>query len=490
MSLIDKLSQTEKTAIMRYINTYADVPSKSNIETLLRFWDVGKSSYLSQLFKDGFVLKKDIMYEKPEEFVVSELSHALYCHRFFERIYDVPNYDIEVHRLVNYYTLAENKYMGESFEFNLGEKVIKVQRGCKPMRILGKIAQAYGFEKEFEDFRLRHSMVLNQKKIKGKLCISIHPLDYMTMSDNTSNWTSCMSWMDCGEYRRGTVEMMNSPMVVVAYLEGSNPFHIFADDGFEWSNKKWRELFIVHPNIITGVKGYPYHISELEKEVCNWLKDLATENLGWNYFDTLVNYGVDCSEGHIYFFDNIFNIVFETDDMYNDFGSCRHIGYISPKTSEQMEINYSGPAVCLCCGKEKAWFDTEGDLACEKCNQPIYCYDCGCRLTENEAINIRGNIYCEYCSDKIEILECPLTHEIFYPDFDPYIYLHLAKKNENNEIICLYDYCAIIKDDVNLHDYPQYFKETAEINYNGSYVLIEDCTKEGLIELFGYYGVA
>ena len=38
------------------------------------------------------------------------------------------------------------------------------------------------------------------------------------MSDNNSGWESCMSWRNNGCYRRGTVEMMNSPYVIVAYL--------------------------------------------------------------------------------------------------------------------------------------------------------------------------------------------------------------------------------------------------------------------------------
>ena len=481
MSLIDKLSQSEKTAMMKYINLYAEISSKSDINTLLRFWDREKSQYLSQIFKDGLILKKDVMYERPADLIVSDLSHSLYNHCFFDKLYSIPNYNINVSTLVNYYTLVENKYPGEPFEFNLGNKVIKVQKGCKPMRILGKVAEAYGFKEEFEDFRLIHSQVLNQRKIEGKLCISIHPLDYMTMSDNDLNWNSCMSWIDNGEYRRGTVEMMNSPMVVVAYIESSHPFKIFGD--FEWSNKKWRELFIVHPDIITGVKGYPYFIPELEKEVCDWLKDLATANLGWNYFDTLVEYSSSC---YLHLFDDTFDVIFNTNDMYNDFDSCSHVGYLSTKAPKQMTINYSGPAVCLCCGRENSWYDTEGDLVCEDCNQPIYCSECGCRIREEDMVYIRGYAYCEYCSDNFEVLECPLTNEIFYPDFDFYIDLHLAKKDENGRIIHLYDNYIKIKDEVNFDDYPQYFKETAEMNYNGSYVLIEDCTEKGLLELFDY----
>ena len=91
----------------------------------------------------------------------------------------------------------------------------------------------------FEQMRIKHSQILNKKRLKGTLCLSIHPLDYITISDNNCDWDSCMTWTgdDCpGEYRLGTLEMMNSPSVVVAYLDSKEPYHPL-DDGRAWSNK-------------------------------------------------------------------------------------------------------------------------------------------------------------------------------------------------------------------------------------------------------------
>jgi hypothetical protein len=100
-----------------------------------------------------------------------------------------------------------------------GSKVT-ITLGMKFMKALGKVVEAYNLDQEmFEEFRIAHSQILNDKKLSGRLCLSIHPLDYMTMSDNESDWGSCMSWREGGCYRRGTVEMMTSPVVVVAYLK-------------------------------------------------------------------------------------------------------------------------------------------------------------------------------------------------------------------------------------------------------------------------------
>ena len=45
------------------------------------------------------------------------------------------------------------------------------------------------------------------------------------MSDNDYGWDSCMGWMNEGEYRLGTVEMMNSPCIVVAYIDGEEAWN-------------------------------------------------------------------------------------------------------------------------------------------------------------------------------------------------------------------------------------------------------------------------
>ena len=73
-----------------------------------------------------------------------------------------------VDNLFSYPTLIKNKYMyhENSVEIPLPNgKKYKLQEGCKPMKAIGKIAQAYGIE-GFEEFRLAHSLCLNTKKAK------------------------------------------------------------------------------------------------------------------------------------------------------------------------------------------------------------------------------------------------------------------------------------------------------------------------------------
>ena len=88
-----------------------------------------------------------------------------------------------------------------------------------------------------------------------------------------------MSWDECGDYRIGTVEMMNSKNTIVAYLKGdtemTRAYNTYTKNyNFKWNNKKWRELFVIDEATLLGIKGYPYAHSELEAQVFNWIKEL------------------------------------------------------------------------------------------------------------------------------------------------------------------------------------------------------------------------
>ena len=83
------------------------------------------------------------------------------------------------------------------------------------------------------------------------------------MSTNDYNWNSCMDWTGSGEYRRGTVEMMNSPMVICAYLKSDVQQMHF--NGYEWPSKKWRAWIVVNKDAILCNRNYPYTNDNLAK---------------------------------------------------------------------------------------------------------------------------------------------------------------------------------------------------------------------------------
>ena len=416
--MYNKLTDKDKKAIEAYVKKHnGSGKITTSLENLLRFWDSNKSLYLSQLFGDELIISKKITFTKSPNEIMLEMKKDEFFYNFKDKIINfVENDDTISHntRWRMYDTLAFNalaegkvsKYSDFVFPLKNG-KTFKVNPNMKVMKVFEKMVENYGVDKEeFEKFRIRHSQFLNQKSLKGELCLSIHPLDYMTMSDNANGWASCMNWRNNGCYRRGTVGMMNSPTVIVAYLKAEEDMMLV--DDYKWNNKKWRCLFVASNTFITSVKGYPYDNPELNTIVIEWLKELSVKvdpNSQWSANRTYGGIFDEMVEGK-----NIsFNIYIDDDNaMYNDFDTVDSIVSFNLdreewKIERRVEHNYSGPEVCMTCGEyvTKESFDyatdTEGYLSCLDCLEMGYCSCCEGHYPEDELIEFKGEKICQGC---------------------------------------------------------------------------------------------
>lgn len=422
--LRELITPEQRTLIESYIESYAvsdDSGSgsvhygrRASLDHILDPWAQAKGlSVLGLMFQDSLIVSENIQFRTPENEIYRMLERDDRVHRFemefrswmrrFEAEFCEKNHDYEkwypvgnaLWELIAHRVLIENVYNGDTVNIPVpgeGHDIV-IAKGCKPVKMLGKLNAAFHISESFEAYRIAVSMALNTKIIKGNLCISIHPMDFMTMSDNDCDWDSCMSWRNCGSYRQGTVEMMNSPYVVVAYLAASQPMSIF---GKEWSNKKWRSLYIVHPDFIGNIKGYPYQIPEVDKIVISRLKDMmATAGFGAK-FGKITEYDYEefpAEDGHKIRLD------FNTGYMYNDFGTITHYGCVreDEKASDYISINYSGKSECMWCG---GVYDeeTEEGLACSNCYDETRCDCCGDRYHESSLYETgNGEWVCESC---------------------------------------------------------------------------------------------
>ena len=419
-----------------------------SVDHLLRLWDANKSVYLNKLMGGNLILEKQISYDAPKRQIQNDMNdliehHCSFLESIVAKLAKLLGFDSDYcyaeetvnqiawrnirRALFSCEVLTENKldlgYDGYdengakfikqiTINFDNGKK-LQLQRGMKVTRAMTQICKNLGMEEEWEKFRILHSQVLNTKKLTGTLCLSIHPLDYATASDNNNGWCSCMSWQDYGCYRMGTVEMMNSPMVICAYLK-SDKQHMSIINDDDWNSKKWRAWIIVTKDVIVCNRHYPYHIETMAVNCINWVRELAKERLGWEYKDP-----------HTDFFDWMqqvdYEIEFRTNYMYNDLGGDDVIGCFKKDwTRRNMPgyINFSGPAECMVCGEEiPPETQDAGQLECNDCYCEFRCSECG------EAISDEGDVYydpdgrclCRDCWERI-CATCDICGETMYQD--------------------------------------------------------------------------
>ena len=426
-----------RSAVKEWVYDYSNNEPKeimAPMDKILAPWNEAKNQYLFKMFGNELMITKPICYKKAEKDIVSEIKDkifnsnlefvreirekVIYAYDYRDPVWDIIDSRWHLDCLLDLYFLAKNAYLESDFSLPSpkGGKPIKVNTGCKLIRLLGKIAKEYDL-KGFEEFRLIHSMILNDKEIKGDLVISIHPNDYATMSDNNYDWDSCMSWWNDGGYIQGTVEMMNSPMVVVAYIDNFNKPIQFG--GGEWSNKKWRELFIVNENVISEICAYPYPNESITNIVLCELRELAVKNLGWNQFahSHIVTY--EATGNHSIYSDK-FSFHFECGHMYNDFRYQHNMIVSNNIGNGNFDIYYSGKSECLWCGATYEGqardenFEHEGTLIGVCCDSTWICPCCGERST-GERFHTEDGDVCEYCWEN-NVSECDECGDFFMAD--------------------------------------------------------------------------
>lgn len=485
MGIYQHLTENEIRMMESSIDAHASETGSGHrtvsIEYILRFWKYNKE-HLFHMFGDKLILEKEVEFFADRNELMIQMDKMMndagrpfyddfYRTFVWDRAYDYLYCHLT--ELMRSASLVDNTYHGETFIVITPEgKEIKVVDGSKCTRVLSKLATAFHL-KGFEEFRIAHSQVLNQKSMHGTLCLSIHPLDYVTMSDNASDWCSCMSWEDHGCYRRGTVEMMNSSMVVVGYLKGKND--MIMPNGDHWANKKWRELFIVNNDIISNVLGYPYRNDNLTKLCLNWLVDLAGKDA---YTNEICQYD-SWQYSHIDELDKEIYVDPCTDAMYNDFGS-EQFAYFSKSASNRIDFCYSGESECMFCG-ELGDFEAEGYLVCNSCEPSYTCDECGDHYDADEIIEVDGVYLCSYCYDNYTC-EDAITGENHLNRNMYEIHLAESKSKVFDDSINIYDYTY------DNEDLTKYFAEVHEARRRWStyyYVKIDEMTDEGL-DLFGY----
>ena len=406
-----------------YRRDYVDVERCTRampVEELLLPW-AGNKAGLYQMFGEKLILTKEVSYNRDHEELAQQMDQMLDKHRtfvqtFFARLAeelgispsgwrtnayldDSPNefFYYSMRYLMNDHSLVDAR-VEQAMKATICGQQMNFAVGQKAMRAIGKVARALGLNDEFESFRVAHSMVLNQAKLKGKLCLSIHPLDYATASDNESGWSSCMSWREGGAYRFGTVEMMTSPYVICAYL-ASDSVEMDIGKG-KWPSKKWRAWVIVTPEFIVVNRNYPYDNEDLMRACVDWVKEMAGE-----YHQ--VKYG----ETHNHWHQGEFFDV-EMNYMYNDLGD-NHVGcYAEGAKGISCEtINISGPAICMWCG-DIVEYDSDDDaactLTCQECSGRVRCACCGTTISHGyENWGPDDEPYCECCyQDRFTTCDC------------------------------------------------------------------------------------
>lgn len=158
-----------------------------------------------------------------------------------------------------------------------------------------KLIKAFKFfetdKKVLRDLQDKASILIQENKLSGKLCFSVHPLDFLSSSENTYNWRSCHA-LD-GEYRAGNLSYMVDNTTFMVYLKGADGVHLpsFGPD-VKWNSKKWRMLIHAqeYDEIMFAGRQYPFRSFDGMTQALRIYNNLYQQDRGVDSYSSRYKY--------------------------------------------------------------------------------------------------------------------------------------------------------------------------------------------------------
>lgn len=260
------------------------------------FWDLfeeRKKFLRDKIFKSEVVIEKDIKTDsshvdfskaKLVNEYTEELKNALSRTVRFSSIFELIDMIFEKVRIADMSISSsvelETKE-GFKFKYNEGMSLVKIiENFIHKTEVTPQNAES--IRNIVDKLAIEKSKIKQSSGGEGKLAISIHPNDFLTLSDNDSGWGSCYTLSKLSSYAGSTTTLMQTPSVFVVYFHsGSNSF-LKSEEYEGWNSKTWRMLAYLTPEGLMFGNQYPFSSSFLEDEaismVLEQLEEVYIEN--------------------------------------------------------------------------------------------------------------------------------------------------------------------------------------------------------------------
>ncbi len=426
-----------KQQVKRVIE-YSQNQTGLNVDELMDSWRVAKRRFIN-------AFGGKLIYEFPEK-VSFELGSNEKESKI-EEFAQFVSYRYNNRELANFILTNRDSFFSNNLErpyeiYNSYGNIV-IQAGTK-------IVKAFKYFVEDKDaltiLQNKASAIIQEDKITGTLCLSVHPLDYLSLSENTYNWRSCHA-LD-GEYRSGNLSYMVDDCTLVCYLKSDREEILprFPSD-VPWNSKKWRVLLFIPKNksmLLLG-RQYPFLIQSAPKFITDkllpkcgifqqgttwtdWTSE-TVENVRVNgetmflwekyipvggtlkTYDQLINDGVDALNFNDLLRSSCYvpMYCYTIDPPVSSFFS--NLDYKSKYGIASTVFTIGGPVSCLKCGRRN--IKDSATVLCDSCEETYgtlndehftYCHICGQHVSTNNGIWVDDVFVCDNCMD--EVWEC------------------------------------------------------------------------------------
>lgn len=255
---------------------------------------------------------------------------------------------------------------------------IKCATGQKTSRIIGKLCRQFGVDghERYNAVFAQLSDSLNPLQMLKTALLSLHPCDFLEMSNKDNTWISCHN-LENGSYQAGALSYMTDDVSMIFYTIDPG-----TTDHFYRVPRRSRQMFFYKDGMLFQSRLYPSDLSEPMDLYRNIVQKAIAVCLNvpnrWLLKKKREDVNTYCSS-------------YEGSRQYPDYNYHGNVSLLKA-IPEHSHFVIGRPSLCVCCGRAYR----SGYLKCN-CEDVVVCKDCGQTVSMRNARYIDGAYYCNAC---------------------------------------------------------------------------------------------
>ena len=261
----------------------------------------------------------------------------------------------------------------------LNQLGVRCAPGQKASRIIGRLCHNFGIDRhaQYNSAYARLSDALNPLTTARTGVLSIHPCDFLEMSNRDNSWSSCHG-LAHGSYQAGCLSYLTDGVSMIFFtVDGT------VTSGFHLHPKRTRQIFCYGENVLLQSRLYPDSDDDLCLQYRRLVQEIITTCLGMPNRWVLKKASDRQNEEY-------FQTV-QGSRQYPDYLYFSKVSLLK-KAESYGTLQIGSPSLCVCCGEPY----TSGWLKCN-CDELVVCSECGRTVPAETSQYHEGRFFCNSC---------------------------------------------------------------------------------------------
>lgn len=270
---VDKIKQ-QVADVIKESQGYHNLPI--NVDGIINDWLVAKKPFIEKM-NGNLIYQTDRLIT----FELDPHSKKQRLHKFADLVsvhyknQDLSEFLYEIKPEDFYNNITSQEYEFWSYKDDTCKKIPKNYKIIKLFKFFENN------EDILKDIQNEASRLVQEDCITGYLCFSVHPLDFLSASENIHNWRSCHA-LD-GEYRSGNLNYLMDSSTVICYLRAEKQAILpHFPESVPWNSKKWRVWLYFSNDMSMLFAGRQYPFSS--ETGLYYIKDHIMPQLGFGFW--------------------------------------------------------------------------------------------------------------------------------------------------------------------------------------------------------------